>query len=89
MSHPESPVRDRYSEVDTEAPDEVWLRAERPRTDWSMSPWAKDPCGSQDVSRRRFDRIDPVTLKVTDTIDIGTTPGSIAVGLGKVWVTAY
>jgi hypothetical protein len=35
------------------------------------------------------DRIDPETLEVTDTIEIGTTPGSIAVGFGKVWVTAY
>jgi hypothetical protein len=35
------------------------------------------------------DRINPKTLEVTDTIDIGTPPGSIAVGFGKVWVTAY
>ena len=35
------------------------------------------------------DRIDPETLDVTDTIDIGTTPASIAVGFGQVWLTAY
>ena len=48
--------------------------------------------GSVWVARRfspTVDRIDPVTLQVTDTIDIGATPGSIAVGFGKVWVTAY
>ena len=48
--------------------------------------------GSVWVARRvspTVDRIDPETLEATDTIDIGTTPGSIAVGLGKVWVTAY
>jgi hypothetical protein len=48
--------------------------------------------GSVWVARRvssTVDRIDAETLEPTDTIDIGTMPGSIAVGFGKVWVTAY
>jgi len=34
-------------------------------------------------------RIDPHSLKVSARITVGTTPASIAVGFGKVWVTAY
>jgi len=48
--------------------------------------------GSVWVARRgspTVDRIDPETLETKKTINLGTTPGGIAVGFGKVWVTAY
>jgi hypothetical protein len=34
-------------------------------------------------------RLDPKTLETIATLDVGTTPSSLAVGFDKVWVTAY